>query len=173
MENKPSSASIALKWGGIMAVAGVALQLAQFLSGSMGGFTPVSILIMVAGFVVSIGGIYMAIKEFRTANDGFLTLGQGLGVGTLAGAVSSVVGFLFQIFYTKVIDPTLMTRAMEEQFEKQGISEEAAEKAMEMMNSGWMQSLQMVFGLIAAIVISLVIALIISAILKKDKPTFG
>ncbi len=63
--------------------------------------------------VVLVVGIIMAQKAFRQANGEYMSYGQGLGVGMVLSAVSSVLSAIFSYIYVAFIDPEMPARILE------------------------------------------------------------
>lgn len=174
MENKPSVARIALKWGVMLGLASIVLTVIQYNTFPLDN-TALNVVMGGLGFAVSAGLIYLAVKEFRTANEGYLSVGQSIGVGLLTGAVSTVLGLLFQQFYRRFIDPTLMERMVEAQLNKQNIDTTSAQgqQALEFMKSPTYDLV--IFGttLLVGLIISLLVAVVVGFILRRERPTFS
>ena len=171
MEQKTSSARIALKWGIIGGLASIILSTVLYMTDLWKNQAVSSVipLLVMAAF------LFMATKEYRTENAGFLSYGEGLGVSTLTGAVYSLIGNAYTQVYQKVIDPTFTDKMKDFQYEKleeQGMSEEQIEQALEMTSKFTSGGLSFVLGLVFSILFAFILSLIIAAILKKNKPVF-
>lgn len=170
MEEKPSVARIALKWGVIAGVVYMiyttVLYLTELFGNSSLGFI---------SFALAIVFIVLAMREFKTLNNGFMSYGEGLSVGTLVSAISGLISSTYGLVYTTFIDPTIPQKLqdkIQEQWEAQGMTDEQIEQASGMMQ--WTQSpgITFFFGILAAIIGGLIISLIVAAILRKNKPVF-
>ncbi len=83
--------------------------------------------------IFSIAVLVMAQRNFKSEGDGFMTYGQGVGIGFWLALVSVVLGGLFTMFYTFVIDTSLMDRfydAQMEQMSSRGMPEDQVETAL-------------------------------------------
>lgn len=170
MEQKPTSARVALKWGVICALATIILSTLINITG-MWKITGLSML----AFVPLIAFMAMGMKEYRTGNEGYLSFGEGLGIGMLISAISGVIGSLWGTLYTKVIDPTFTEQMKDfqiEKFEESGMGEEQIDAAMQMTEKFSSAPLMFLFGLLGTLFFGLIISLIVSAIMKKNKPVF-
>ena len=170
MEENPSQALIALKWGAIGGVAYMIYTTLLYVTELYGNSTMGWV-----SFALAIVFIVLAMREYRTQNNGFMSYGEGLGVGTLVSAISGLLSATYGMIYTMFIDPTIPQKLqdkIQEQWEAQGLTDEQIEQASEMMK--WTQSpgMTFLFGMISAIVGGLIISLIVAAILKKNKPVF-
>ncbi len=168
MTEKPSSSNISLKWGAIL---GLVLMLYSSVVYTASLFTQSGIGVLQFGLVVA--GLTLAIREFRTQNGDFLSIGEGVGVGALVSAISGLLSSLYNVFYTTFIDPGLMNRVMEmtrEQMEAQGkASDEQIDQAIEMMKSLQSPGLQIIFGVLGSVFFGVLLSLVIAAVLRRKK----
>lgn len=170
MEQKPSAARIALKWGVICALASIILSTVINMTG-LWKSSGVSML----AFLPLVVFLIMSMKEFREANGAFMTYSEGLSVGMLTAGVSALITSAWGMVYTKLIDPTFMTQVRDNQMEKmeeQGLSQDKIDAGMEMYDKFSGGGLTFIFGLIFTLIMAFIMVLIISAILKKNKPVF-
>ncbi|MEJ8757493.1 DUF4199 domain-containing protein [Pontibacter sp. H259] len=167
---QPSVTSVALKYGLITALVSIVYTLIIMLldMGDNRWLSGLSFLIMIAGIV-------LAMKEFRTLNNGFMSYGQGLGIGTMVSAISGLLSGIFMWIYTTFVDTEYMNRMREKQTEAlldQGMSDEQIESAMQMTESFQGPIAMILGGLIGAVVIGFLLSLVISAIMKRNRPEF-
>ncbi len=171
MEQKTSVAPIALKWGLIMGIVSIVYQVIvnlteQFINPWVGG----------AALLIPILGLVFALREFRSQNNGFLTLGEALSTGTLAVAVSSMISSVFQQIYINFIDPSFpekMMNKMREYFEDLGLDEAVLEKQMDKMADQFNNpGISFFWQILVSILIGFILSLIIGAIMRKEKPVF-
>lgn len=168
MENQPSTARSAIKWGLIIGVASIAFSTIIFLSGQFGNQT-----LSYLGYLILIVGLVLAMKDFRTQNNGFMRYGQGLGLGSLTSAVCGVLSGAFIYVYMAFVDTTLNEQILDkarEQWEKQGMSEQQMEQAAEMSKTFMGPGAMFVFGVLGTLIFGVILSLIIAAIMKKDPP---
>ncbi|AQG82214.1 DUF4199 domain-containing protein [Spirosoma montaniterrae] len=167
MNGQPTPARVALKWGLILGIALIVYSLALFLTDNVGN-TGLGFI----SYALSIGGIILAMREFRTLNGGYMSYGEGLTVGTLTSGISGLLSSLFSTFYTTVIDTGVMERMADqtrEKLEESGVSDEVIEQQMEFVKMFQSPGLLFVFGVIGSIVLGLIFSLIIAAFMKKTK----
>jgi Protein of unknown function (DUF4199) len=171
MEQQPiSTARVAIKWGLITGVASIIFSTILFVSGQAANSA-----LSWLGILISVATMVYAMKEFRTENGGFMSYGQGLGVGTMMSAVGGFISTTYGYIYRTFIDPTLMQQMMDKvrsDLEEKGMSEDQIASTMAITEKFSSPGLGFVSGIIGAIVIGFIIALIVSAILKKDKQIF-
>ena len=169
-EPQPSVTSVALKYGFITALAGIVYSLIIMVA-DLGDNRLLSSL----AYLILIAGIVLAMKQYKAINHGFMSYGQGLGIGTLVSAVFGLLSGLFMWIYTSFVDAGYMDRMMEKQREvmlDQGMSDEQVDAGMAMAEN-FQGPLAMIFGgLIGAVVVGFLLSLIISAIMKNNRPEF-
>lgn len=169
-ENQPSVTAIAIKYGLITALVGIVYSLVlNVLDLSTNQWlTSLSYLILIAGLV-------LAMKDFKTNNYGYMSYGQGLGVGALLSAIFGLLSGIFSWIYTTYIDPEFMSRMQEVQRTKmleQGLSDEQIDAALGMAEK-FQNPLTMIFGSMAVfLIIGFILSLIIAAIMKNKRPEF-
>jgi hypothetical protein len=171
---EPSTVSnrpIAIRYGLIIAAAGVLMSLVAFLTDTdpaMPDAGSSKWLYILGGFAVSIWAISTAIKADREQLGGFISLGRCVGLGAFIGLVSGVVSMLYMLVYTHVINPDFssdMLAAMHAQWEEQGLSEEQIEMASGMTgmftNPIFLSFSQVFNGVIMAVIIALFAGLVL------------
>ncbi len=160
---------VAIKWGLILGITSIVLFLSIYFGGLMGEswtgwFGP----------IISIIVMYLAHKEFKDQGNGFMSYGQGLGLGTLMSAISGVISSIFSYIYIKFINPEYLVELLDisrAQMEDSGQGEDQVEVAMEMTEKFMTAEITAGIGLLGAIFIGFIIALIVSAITKNNDPS--
>lgn len=168
MNEQASTYRVAIKWGIFLGLFSIVYSLFLFLSGNIGQ-TWTSFL----SIAISIGGLVLAMREFRTLNGGYMTFGEGTTVGTVTGLISGLLSVAFSWFYMTIIDTNVMATMADktrEALEKQGLlSDDQIDQQMEMMERFQTPGMILGFGLIAAVIGSVIIAMIVAAFMKKNK----
>jgi hypothetical protein len=126
--------------------------------------------------VVLIVGTVLAQKFFRQANGGFMSYGQGLGVGIVLAGISAVLSAVFSYLYTTVIDPDMTARILDKarsDMEARGnMSDAQIDQAMH-WTSMFMQGPALLgVVLVGGLLTGLIVSLITAAVLKNPKPEF-
>ncbi len=125
-------------------------------------------------YVITAVVLYFAITNFRDKQqNGFLTYGKGVSVGTLIGLFASVLLAIFTYIYVSYIDPSLLEQAMitaEESVLEQNpnIGDDELDTALgivEMFNTPVMMAVMSIFWYT---LVSLVFSLIISIFAKQE-----
>ena len=170
MNNQPTTARIALKWGLILGVVSIIYSLILFLTDNIGNQS-----LGYLAYVFSIVAITLAMRDFKNLNGGYMSYGQGVGLGTLTAAISGFLSSLFSVFYMNVIDPGVMTRltdkAREDMEARGNMTDEQIDQGMEIMAKFQSPVILFIVGIIAATLLGLVFSLVISAIIRRDKPS--
>lgn len=168
METTITPARVALKWG---LITGVALILYSTILYTLDQATNRGLSVII--YVILIGGLVLGMREYRTANAGYMTYGEGMSLGALLSAVAGFLSSLFTVFYTQIIDPGFQARITEqvrEQMEEAGnMSDEQIDQAIEIMGKFQSPGLAFIFGIVGTILIGVVFSLVIAAILRKNK----
>lgn len=156
--------SVGIRYGLFSALAGIIL----FLIPAMIGQNSFKGVWSWVGIAVSIVLFVLAHKYFKDEGDGFMSLGQGVGIGFWMSLISVIVGGLFTYVYISFIDSApfdLMLDQSIADMEKAGQSAETIEIAKE-----WTKKLfwplYFVFGILGGIFF----AFIISIFTKKTNP---
>ncbi|WP_461489536.1 DUF4199 domain-containing protein [Pontibacter sp. HJ8] len=169
-ENQPSVTSVALKYGLIGALISVVFTAVLLIAG-----IDVSGWIGSLGYLILIGAMVMAMKDYKKQNYGYMSYGQGLGLGTLVSLAFGVLGGLFMFVYTSFIDPDFRTNMMDKQrieLEERGMDDEQIEQAISMGESFSSPVMMFVWSIVGYLVIGFIISLVVSAIMKHNRPEF-
>ena len=127
------------------------------------------------GMVIWIVGLVLAQRFFKASNGGFMSYGQGLGIGTVLSAVSGTMGALFRYVYMEFIDPSSAQRAVDlarTKMEAQGMDDAQIDQGIAMSQKFSSGPIGLAMGIVFSIVIGFVLSLIISAIIKNNRPEF-
>ena len=176
--NQPSKpmTSRALNAGLLIAAVGIVLNLVLYVSGmDMEMITNPAL--SWANRIVSIGlsfyFIHAGLKKFRDEDrGGFLSVGQGIGFGSLAGLVSGVITAIWVFIFTTFIDTGMIDKIKEvslQQMQEQGQSAENAEKAMEMMSMFFSPGFMAGMVVLSSVFFCFLCGLFAGLFLKKEK----
>ncbi len=170
MENQTTTTRTALKWGVIIGIVNILYTTGIMVSGQIGNQT-----LSYISFLIIAVGVYLSLNDFKKENQGFISFGQGLGLGTMMSAISGIISNFYSLAYMKFIDPSISGQILknaERELEKRGIPDEQIDQTMEIMKMATNPGVQFISGLFLVVFIGFVFSLIISAIIKKDKPVF-
>ncbi len=170
MEEQASTARTALKYGILTSVAIIIFTTITFVSGQSQNkwLAMVSYLIMIIG-------IYLAMKEYRETNKGFMSYGEGLGLGSLVSAILGFFSSMFSMFYVRFIDPTIRTQILDKaraDMEAQGLDDSQIDHYMELSEKFSSPGIMFAAGVFGFLLLGFIFSLIIAAILRRDKPVF-
>ncbi|MBC7922513.1 MAG: DUF4199 domain-containing protein [Ferruginibacter sp.] len=168
---KPSTAGIALKYGAIAALVsiiyGTIMQIAGLATDPA---------MTVVSFVVSVGiftaAIVYAMKDFKSQSGGYMSYGEGLGLGSLLSAVAGLISSAFSAIYIGFIDDSSMKKSMAMQrqaMEQQGQDDAQIDQAMAMAERFTGPGFIFFFGFLASLFLGFILSLIIAAVMKKDR----
>ena len=126
--------------------------------------------------VVPIIGIFLAHKAFKQSNAGFMSYGQGLGIGMLMMLLSGIIVNAFSYVYRTYIDPEMPGRiqeAMRNEFEATGKMTSAQIDQILATTAKFSTGiLGFASGMLFILVLGLLYSLVISAFTKNAKPEF-
>jgi uncharacterized integral membrane protein len=168
MNEQPSTARIALKWGAILGFVLIGITLIMYLADQATNpiFTGLTLGAMVAFLILSM-------RDYRAQNSGYMAYGEGLGVGALLSAVAGLLSSAFITFYNVVIDPTVQQRALEqarEKMESQGMmSDEQIDQAMEMSEKFQTPGFTFMAGIFGTLIMGFLLSLIVAAFIRRKK----
>lgn len=160
---------VAIKWGLILGIISIVLFLTMYFGGVIGESWAGWIGPVFAAIIM-----YLAHKEFKEQGNGFMSYGQGLGLGTLMVTISSLVSSTFTYIYVKFINTDYLQEiqdTMMAKFEEDGMSDDQIEATMGMMEKMSTPEMTLVFGLVGGVFIGFIVALIVSAITKNNDPS--
>ena len=131
--------------------------------------------VMVIGMLVFIAVLVYGIKAFKKQNSGFLSIGQALKVGIGIALIAALLGALWMLLLTNVLEPDYMEQVSEVQREQMmerfpDMSEAQMEQAMEMnakFSSPW---ITIASSIVVNLFIGFLVALIVGAIMKQKRP---
>ncbi len=131
MENKPTVSQIAIRYGLILGLILIIISIIfEFLNLEFKTQQNLNY----GSFIFVLAAIILAHKAFKEGGDGFMSLGQGIGIGTLLSVISGVISGIFTYVYLKFIDDSMLQEIKDlqiEGMEKQGMSDAQIEQAME------------------------------------------
>lgn len=169
-ENQPKPVKYALNIGILLGVVGIVFSLMLYSLDMhyQGGYAVMGISILITLVAVVIGMI-----QFRKANNGFMSFGQAMKVGVGICLIGGLIAILFNQVMSNVIDPEMMTKAMEFQKEQllanTKMTPDQVDAQMEMGKKFSTPSMQLVFGLIFVVVTAFIYSIIPALVLKKNE----
>ncbi|TRZ43681.1 DUF4199 domain-containing protein [Robertkochia solimangrovi] len=111
MENlQPSTGKYALKFGIILAVAGIAFSLLLHFNDLQYSQSWANSLVSTLMLIII---LVLAIYQFKKDNGGYLSLSQALKVGIGAAMIAGIISVIYLMLYVNVIEPEFMDRTAE------------------------------------------------------------
>lgn len=162
--------SVAIRYGVITGIVSVIYTLFLYIS-ELHTNTWLSLI----STAILIVGIVLAHKYFKSANSGFMSYGQGLGIGSLLSVIVGVFTGIFMYVYLKFIDSTVIEKMQEAQYvemEKRGMSEEQIEQAIQLSQKMTSPEMMVIWAILGTLFFGFILSLIISAITKHTRPDF-
>ena len=157
-----------LKIGATFGLYSGLIAIVVFLMVSFLGYNPFGGGFNYIGSVASIVLLVLAHKKFKDSGDGFMSYGQGIGIGFWFTLVSALLAILVMYIYINFIDYNPMQLMLDDQLakmEESGTSEEAIETAV-----SWTKKLFWVFAVIGGLVGGMIIALLVTIFTQKKNP---
>jgi hypothetical protein len=126
-------------------------------------------------FFILLAAIWMAMREFKRQNQGFMSYGQGLSIGTLVVLVSSILGGIFTYLYVTIIDKGYIEKMRNMQvaeLERKGMSDDQIDQAMLITDKMMTPAMIPLMAIVGGVVFGFILSLIIAAIVKHNRPEF-
>jgi hypothetical protein len=169
MEEQANSKGIIINNGLILGVASIILSLVMYATGNHLDPHWSNSVVSAALFI---GLIFLGTKQFKAANGGFMSWGQGVKVGVGIAILAGLIVVIYNYIFMNFIEPDFMSQAIEAQNQKfldQGMSEEQIEAANEMGKSFQSPGIMAAMGIIGYAIGGFIVAAITSAIMKKNE----
>lgn len=174
MEDQPktSAKKFIINYGALQGIISVLLGAVIYITDS---YKDPHWIFSLIGIGVLITVIILAIKAFKKANGGFLTLGEALKVGIGTAVIGGLIGLIWTLLLTNVLEPNYMEQVMEIQKEKmlnQGLGEEQIDANIEMMRKFSNPMISAAFSLIGNLFFGFIISLISGLIMQKKQELY-
>ena len=118
--------------------------------------------------------IYFAHKAFKDDGNGFMSYGQGLGIGTLIALVGGVISSIFTYVYLTFVDDSMIEIILEKSEQDMidgGMPDSQVETAMSFTEKMMTPTIMALLGVVFVVLIGFILSLIISAITKNPDPS--
>ncbi len=126
--------------------------------------------------VILVIGIFLAHKNYKESNGGFMSYGQGLGIGTIVSILAGLLGGIFRYVYMEFIDPAAAQRVLDQaraKLEEAGnMSDAQIDQAVQMSQRFSSGPMGLVFAIVGSAIMGFLITLVIAAITKRNRPEF-
>jgi cytochrome c biogenesis protein CcdA len=169
MENQANSKNLMVNNGIILGVASVLFLLVMYATGNhLAPHWSAS----VVNAIIFIGIIVYGIKQYKAANNDFLSWGQGVKVGVGVAIVGGLIVVIYNYLFMNFIEPEFMNQMMEVQnqaFLDQGLTEEQIEAANAMTSTFSSPGILAAVGIVSYAIGGFIISAIAAAIMKKSE----
>ncbi len=174
-ENKTSTAKIALKYGLIIGAIGIVFNLMLYSQDLHYQIDLQRLVInLVIGILFVVAASIFAMKEFKKANNGFMSTGEGLKIGVGLSLISGIIGIIFNLILTEVIDPETTQKAIDfaiQSMRDAGMTESQIDQRMQGQGEP-NYPLQIGIGLIVSVVLGFIGSLIPALVIKKQEEAY-
>lgn len=130
--------------------------------------------VSVLGLVVSIVLVVLGLRNFRTLNNGYMTFGQGFGIGYVASVLSAAVGSAVQAVYLATLGADALaaqTEAVLAQFRANpGMDRQTLDTLTGLFGAIYTPAGVFISGICAAAIGWAIVCPIIAAAVKKPPP---
>jgi len=168
MKTPVTTRSAGIRYGLMLAIFGIAWFVIMNIAGlDMQG--PAAYL----SYVISAVLIFLAHKYYKEEGNGFMTIGQGVGIGFWAGLTSGAISSVFTFIYVKYIDASfieMIKQAQMEKLQEQGMSDAQIDQAMSIAGMFMSPVAITIMGFIGGIFSGVIIGLILSFFTQKKNP---
>ncbi|MEP5612154.1 MAG: DUF4199 domain-containing protein [Cyclobacteriaceae bacterium] len=164
----PTTKSVAKKWGLINGVIAIALFIIYDILNVMGESW-----VSFIGLVIFVVIVVLAHNEFKKEGDGYMSYGQGLGLGTLASLISAIISSAFTFIYVSFINTELPDFLRERQIEsmlESGQSQSQIDQAMPFLEMTTSPVAMVIFGVVFGVFFGFLVSLLVSAFTKNQAP---
>jgi hypothetical protein len=158
----------ALKIGSTFGLYAGLISVVVFLAVSFLGYNPFGGGFNYIGTAASIALLVLAHKKFKESGNGFMSYGQGIGIGLWFTLTSALLAILVMYIYINFIDYHPMQLMLDDQLTKMqesGTPDDAIETAQ-----SWTKKLFWLFAVIGGLFGGMVIALIVTIFTQKKNP---
>ena len=172
IKSKLQTSTYALNFGTLIGIITVVFNLMLFfLDAHYQGGTLASVIPL----LISVGFIIYGIFQFRTDNNGYVSLSESLKLGGGASLIAGIIGTLYGLLLTEFLDPQFMDKTFEITKQKMleansELSIEDANNAIEVSKNFATIPIRIAGGLLASVFLGFFISLIGGLVLKKSKP---
>ncbi|MBT8311244.1 MAG: DUF4199 domain-containing protein [Eudoraea sp.] len=169
-EQQPKTGKFALNYGLLLGAVSVIFT---FMLYTLDMHYQQSAGVIIISAVLSLAAIIIGLIQFKKANGGFMSFGQGFKIGVGICLIAGIIGIIFNQIMLNVIDPDMMTKALdfqEQQLVERGLTPQQASDQMEMGKQFATPLWQITFGLIFSILFGILLTIVPALVIKKAKP---
>ena len=163
-----STKSISVKWGMINGF----ISIIFFVLVDFAGMAGNQALNWVGGLIFLIL-LVLAHREFKSEGDGYMSFGQGLGIGTLIALISSIISSVFTFIYVSFINDNFIEAIREKSIadmEKAGQSDAQIDQAMQFVEMFTSPVALLIMGILMGVFFGFIVSLIVTIFTKNQDP---
>ncbi len=126
------------------------------------------------GYVLLISALHFGIADFKKFNEGYMTFGQGLGIGMLISTLTGLITGISQFIYL-YFQPALLIEMRDEilkEYERQQVPEEQIRIFVGVMDYLISPTGIFFIVLISYVFFGLLLSLLVAAFTSKNPPLF-
>jgi hypothetical protein len=167
-QSSVTTRSVGVKYGLISALIG----LVMFLGLAIAGANAFDQSWSWVGIVATIVLLVLAHKNYKDNGTGFMTYGQGVGIGFWMALVSVLISGVITLVYVSFIDPGAMEIMWEAQAEKmaaQGVPDEQIEMGLS-IGQKMFWPMYFFMGLLGGVIVALIVSIFTQK--KNPQPVF-
>ncbi len=171
---KASIKNIALTYGVLLALFSIIVSVITYITGN---HLQPKWYVSVISLLVSVYVIVLAIKKYKTGNEGFLSLGEAIKVGLAVSVISGILIAIYNYIFMTVIEPDMVNQIMEISREEMiesnpNMPEEQMEMALNMSQKFMQPWIMSTFAILGSLFTGFIISLISGLIMKQNRPDF-
>ncbi|MBQ0732804.1 DUF4199 domain-containing protein [Aquimarina celericrescens] len=172
MENETTSTKkIIINYGIILGMLSVIMGVIIYITD---GYAKQNWINTVIGIAIIAGVIIYGIKAFKTANNGFLKLGEALKIGVGIALIGGIIGVIWTILLMNVIEPEIVNQINQAQREQMiesypDMSEAQLNQSLEMAKKFTSPYMIGAFALIWNLFLGLIISLFTGLAMQKKQ----
>ena len=170
-ETQPKIGKFSLNYGLILGVIGVIWGIMLF---TMDAHYTQDTVNTVIGLLLAVGVTIWGVWAYRKANGGYLTLGQAVKLGAGIGLIAALIGIVYQLILSNVLDPDFASKVMDNRLAEAEASGRITSDQIQQQKEMGMKFFWVGYPIyiIFSVLIGLVIGLIGGLVLKKAKPDY-
>ena len=163
-----STKKTAIKWGVINGLISIIFFVVVDFAGQAGNQA-----LSWIGGVIFLVLLILAHREFKSDGDGYMSFGQGLGIGTLIALVSSLISRVFTFVYVSFINTNFIDAIREKQIEameESGQTQAQIDQAMPFVDMFTSPAAMLIMGILMGVLFGFIISLIVTIFTKNQDP---
>lgn len=165
---QPTIKSTAIKWGLINGLISIIFFVVVDFAGQAGNQS-----LSWVGGIIFLVLLVFAHREFKNDGDGYMSFGQGLGLGTLIAVVSSAISSVFTFIYVSFINTNFIDTIRERSIadmEESGQSQAQIDQAMPFVEMFTSPAALLIMGILMGVLFGFIISLVVTIFTKNQDP---